>query len=63
MVITSNLLHIYLFLYHIAKARSPSRKGVVGRNPKSCSNGVVSAYVTGTSPGCIGTSSLCASKS
>ena len=43
--------------------RNPSLKLVLGLNPKSRSNADVSAYVTGTSPGCIATSSLCASKS
>ena len=49
--------------YHSANLRNPSLKDVLGLNPKSVSNGVVSAYVTGTSPGCMGTNSLCASKS
>ncbi len=35
--------------------RKPSRNGVFGLYPKSSSSGVVSANVTGTSPGCIGT--------
>ena len=43
--------------------RSPSRSGVWGLKPKSRSSGSVSAKVTGTSPGCMGTSSLWASKS
>ena len=35
--------------------------GVVGLKPKSRSSAEVSAYVTGTSPGCMGTSRLCSS--
>ena len=38
--------------------QSDARSGVDGLKPKSFSSGVVSAYVTGTSPGCIGTSFL-----
>ena len=45
-------------LYHLAKVLNPFRSEVDGLKPKSISNGVVSAYVTGTSPGCMGTSSL-----
>ena len=37
--------------------------GMAGVKPKSRSSGALSANVTGTSPGCIGTSRLWAAKS
>ncbi len=44
------------------KALNLSLKGVETLKPKFYSNGVVSAYVIGTSLGCIRISSLCKSK-
>ena len=45
--------------YHSANCLSPSLKLVDGLYPKSFSNALVSAYVIGTSPFCIGTSFMC----
>ena len=42
--------------YHSANFRKPSLNGAEDLKPKSRSKGVVSAYVIGTSPACMGTS-------
>ena len=47
----------------MANFLSPSLNDVSDLKPKSLSSAVVSAYVTGTSPGCMETSSICESKS
>ena len=55
--------YLYYFrikhIYHSTNRLRPSLKLVDGLYAKSFSNALVSAYVIGTSPFCIGTSFMC----